>query len=297
MHSKDKHTGIIFVTLAYVMWGCLPVFWKLLDAVPALYVLCARVVWSLIFAACYLTCRKGWEKIGRIVRDRKTAARCALAGIVICINWGSYIWAVNNGHLIDSSLGYYINPILVITLGVVCFKERLTVREWLAVFITGAGVIYLVIRSGTVPILAIVIGGSFAIYGMIKKGLAVDSVESLFLETLFVSPMALGYILYAEICKTGAVGVLLGFQWGLLPLAGIITAIPLLTYSAGVKKIPFYMTGILMYLNPTIQFLIGLFLYKEVLDKDKLLAFVFIWAGVALMLFRGKETGQSQNHK
>lgn len=209
--------------------------------------------------------------------------------MVICINWGSYIWAVNNGHLIDSSLGYYINPILVVTLGVLCFKERLSVREWMAVLLTGAGVIYLVVRSGTVPVLAIVIGGSFAVYGMIKKGLAVDSEESLFLETLFVSPAALGYIIYAEVCHMGAAGVLLGFQWGFLPLAGVITAVPLLIYAAGVKKIPFYMTGILMYLNPTIQFFMGVFLYREGMDKDKLFAFVFIWAGVVLMLFRRKE--------
>lgn len=289
MDSKDKRTGIVFVTLAYVMWGCLPVFWKLLEEVPSLYVLCARVVWSLVFAACYLTCRRSWGNIGKALRDRKTAVRCALAGVVICVNWGSYIWAVNNGHLIDSSLGYYINPIIVIILGVLCFKERLSVREWLAALITGAGVIYLVIRSGTVPVLAIVIGGSFAVYGMIKKGLAVDSEESLFLETLFVSPAALGYIIYAEGCSMGAGGILSGFQWGLLPLAGIITAVPLLIYSAGVKKIPFYMTGILMYLNPTIQFLMGVFLYKEGIDKDKLFAFVFIWMGVALMLFHGKE--------
>lgn len=286
MDSKDKRTGIALVTLTYVMWGCLPVFWKLLEEVPSLYVLCARVVWSLVFSVCYLTYRKGWGKIIRVLKDGKTAARCALAGVVICVNWGSYIWAVNNGHLIDSSLGYYMNPILVVALGVLCFKERLSAREWMAVLLTGAGVIYLVVRSGTVPVLAIVIGGSFAVYGMIKKGLAVDSGESLFLETLFVSPIALGYIVYAEAGKMGAAGVLSGFQWGLLPLAGVITAVPLLIYAAGVKKIPFYMTGILMYLNPTIQFLMGVFLYKEGMDKDKLLAFIFIWAGVVLMLFK-----------
>lgn len=289
MDTRDKKTGILLVTSAYVLWGCLPVFWKTLEAVPSLYVLCARVVWSLVFAACYLTLKRSWGRIKEILKDEKTVYRCALAGAVVCINWGSYIWAVNNGHLIDSSFGYYMNPILVVILGVLCFGERLSAREWTAVGLTGAGVLYMVIRSGTVPVLAIVIGGSFAVYGMIKKGLKVSSEESLFLETLFVSPAALIYIIYAENTGLGAGGVLAGPQWGLLPLAGIITAVPLLVYSGGVKKIPFYLTGILMYLNPTIQFLMGVFLYKEGIDKDKLFAFAFIWAGVVFMLFQGRE--------
>lgn len=293
MNTKEKKQGIIFVTAAYILWGCLPIFWKTLEDVPSLYILCARVVWSLIFCVAYLTCRRKWARVREIFKDRNTLLRCALAGVVVCVNWGSYIWAVNNGHLIDSSFGYYMNPILVVLLGVLCFRERLTKREWAAVLLTGAGVLYMVVRSGTVPVLAVVIGGSFAVYGMIKKGLAIDSEESLFLETFFVSPAALVYMIYAELCGNGAYGVLCGLQWGLLPLAGIITAVPLLIYSAGVKKIPFYLTGILMYLNPTIQFLMGVFLYKEAINTDKLFAFVFIWAGVVLMMVKKGEKSDS----
>lgn len=282
-----KKAGIILVTATYVLWGCLPVFWKILEDVPALYILCARVVWSLIFCVVYLTVRKKWARIREILKDRKVVFRCGLCGAVICINWGSYIWAVNNGHLLDSSFGYYMNPILVVLLGVLCFRERLSVREWAAVALTGAGVLYMVVRSGTVPVLAIVIGGSFAVYGMIKKGLVLGSDESLFLETLLVSPFALAYMVYAEAIGAGAGGILSGIQWGLLPAAGIITAVPLLIYAAGVKKIPFYLTGILMYLNPTIQFLMGLFLFGETVNADKLVSFAFIWAGIILMLAKG----------
>ena len=162
-------------------------------------------------------------------------------------------------------------------------------REWAAVGLSGAGVLYMVFRSGTVPVLALIIGGSFAVYGMIKKGLPVESSQSLFLETLFVSPLAAAYLLYGEMAGIGGGGVLAVAQWLLLPLAGVITAVPLLVYSAGVKKIPFYLTGILMYLNPTIQFLMGVFLYHEEMSADRLFSFAFIWAGIILMLFRGKE--------
>lgn len=284
--GDEKRLGIVLVMATYIMWGCLPVFWKTLEAVPAVYILCARVVWSLGFCMVYLTVRRKWERIREILKDRWLVLRCGICGVVVCINWGSYIWAVNNGHLLDSSFGYYMNPILVVVLGVLCFRERLSIREWTAVGLSAAGVLYLVVRSGTVPVLAMVIGGSFAVYGMIKKGLPLGSDESLFLETLLVSPVALGYMIYAEMNGMGAGGILHGMQWGLLPLAGIITAFPLLVYTAGVKKIPFYLTGILMYLNPTIQFLMGIFLFKEAVNVDKIISFVFIWAGVLLMIIK-----------
>lgn len=284
----EKRSGTLLVTMAYVLWGCLPVFWKTLVQVPAFYILCARVVWSLAFCVVYLTVRKKWERIGKIIRNKGVLLRCGLCGIFVCINWGAYIWAVNNGHLLDGSLGYYLNPIIVVLLGVICFHEGLSAREWGAVALTVLGVLYMIIRSGTVPVLALVIGGSFAAYGMIKKGLDIGSEESLFLETLLVSPAALAYMLYAESCGMGAVGILHGLQWGLLPAAGVITAIPLLVYTAGVQKIPFYLTGILMYLNPTLQFLLGVFLYKEELNVDKLFAFVLIWAGIIIMLTKSK---------
>ncbi len=288
--AKGKKAGIFLVTGSYILWGCLPAFWKLLEEVPSLYILCARVVWSLVFSIVYLTVRKEWKVVKEIVKGKKALLRCAFSGVVVCINWGSYIWAINNGHLIDSSFGYYMNPILVVLLGVIFFQERLSVREWAAVALTGAGVLYMIMRSGTVPVLAIVIGGSFAIYGMIKKGLTIDSEQSLFLETLFVSPAALIYLVFGEMNGMGAYGILHGAAWLLLPLAGVITAVPLLIYAAGVQKIPFYLTGMLMYLNPTIQFLMGVFLYKEEMNPDKLFAFVFIWAGVLMMLIKGRRT-------
>lgn len=298
--KEEKKQGVFFVALSYILWGCLPVFWKLLDHVPSFYVLCARVVWSVVFCLFYLTILGKWKRIREIWQDKKIVLRCGLCGVVVCMNWGGYIWGVNSGHLIDCSFGYYLNPILVVLLGVFFFQEKLAGEEWLAVILAAFGVGYLIVRSGTVPVLAVLVGGSFAIYGMMKKGLSIRSDESLFLETLLVSPAALVYMIVKEIQGTGAGGVLKGQEWLLLPLAGIITAVPLLIYSAGVKMIPFYLAGILMYLNPTIQFLMGVFLYKEKIDADKFVSFAFIWAGILVMLIysirmnkrKGKSRGQ-----
>lgn len=292
--DDGRQKGIWLVLFSYIFWGAMPVFWKLLEKVDSLYILFSRVAWSLVFCVLYLSIRHKWGRIRVIFRDKKVVLRCLASGIVVCVNWGSYIWAVNNGHVLDSSFGYYMNPILVVILGVVCFQEKLSVKEWASVLLTVVGVLYVVVSSGTVPVLAVVIGGSFAIYGMIKKGLTIGSDESLFMETLLVSPVAVGYLIYAEAAGFGAAGVLSGAEWTLLPLAGIITAIPLLTYAAGVQKVPFYVTGMIMYLNPTIQFLMGIFLFKEPVDASKIVSFVFIWAGVVLMMMRGKNRGKKK---
>lgn len=288
--KNEKKQGVLLVGLSYVLWGCLPVFWKLLEEVDSFYVLASRVVWSVVFCGVYLTFLRKWSRIREILKDKKTVIRCGLCGVVVCINWGGYIWGVNNGHLIDCSFGYYLNPILVVLLVVFIFREKLAKMEWLAVILAAAGVVYLMVRTGTIPMLAVLVGGSFAIYGMMKKGLPISSDESLFLETLLVSPAALIYLIIQEMKGAGAVGVLNGWEWILLPLAGVITAVPLLIYSSGVKMIPFYLTGILMYLNPTIQFLMGVFLYKEPMDVDKLLSFAFIWIGILVMLIYSVQT-------
>ena len=281
--DREKRTGIIEVLIAYILWGFLPLFWNLLDQVPPFYILFSRALWSLAFCVVYLTVLKKWGRIGELFRDKNVIKRCFLSGVFICINWGAYIWGVNGGHVLDCSLGYYLNPILNVLLGVVIFRERLKRQEWIAVILATTGVLYLIVSSGTVPVLALLLAVSFGTYGMIKKGLTVNSDESLFMETLLVSPIAIAFIIISEINGMGAAGVLDGSQWLLLPLAGIVTAIPLLVYSAGVQKIPFYLTGMIMYLNPTIQFFLGVFVYKEPIDMNRIISFIFIWIGIIIM--------------
>lgn len=282
--EKEKRNGIITVSITYVLWGILPLFWNLLHEVDSVYILCSRIVWSLVFCTVYLVASGRTGEIREVLRDRKLFGRCALAGIVICVNWGSYIWAVNNGHLLDSSFGYYINPIISVFLGAVFLREKLSAMTWMAVVLSGAGVAYAIIQSGTVPVLAIVIGGSFAVYGMLKKSVKLPSEVSLFMETLVVMPFALVYMIIMETAGKGGIAVLSGWKLLLLPMTGIITAIPLLLFAYGVRRIPLYLSGILMYLNPTIQFLMGIFFYHETPSQGELISFVCIWGAIGIML-------------
>lgn len=282
--EKQKRNGVITVSITYILWGILPLFWNLLHEVDSVYILCSRIVWSLVFCTIYLAIAGRIGEIRDVLKDRALFMKCALAGLVICVNWGSYIWAVNNGHLLDSSFGYYINPIISVFLGAVFLREKLSAMTWMAVILSGAGVLYAIIESGTVPVLAIVIGGSFAVYGMLKKSVKLPSEVSLFTETLVVTPAALVYMILMEMWGKGGLTVLSGWKLLLLPMTGIITAVPLLLFAYGVRQIPLYLSGILMYLNPTIQFLMGIFLYHENPSRGELVSFVCIWGAIGIML-------------
>ena len=268
----------------YILWGVLPVFWKLLAAVDSLYVLAGRIVWSLVFISAILAARRGFGAVRAVLGDRRELGRLALAGIFVCVNWGSYIWAVNSGHVLDASLAYYMNPILAILLGTVVFRERLTGLQWLSVAVTFTGLVITILRYRQIPWVALIIGGSFAVYGAIKKGVHVDAGVSVFFETLVLSPFALVFMAAAEVRGTGAVGVLHGWQWLLLPAAGVVTTVPLLFFAKGIKSTPMTLSGILMYINPTLQLLLSVLLYQEEFTTTHAILFGFVWSGLALYL-------------
>ena len=275
---------MLYVIACYILWGVLPIYWKLLGAVDSVYILCSRVLWSLVFITLIIIVAGKLPLLREAFRDKKSLLFTALSGIFICINWGVYIWAVNHEHIIDSSLGYYLNPLLVVGISALVFKEKLSKGEWTAVAVSAAGVLLAVISSHTVPVIALLIGGSFAIYGALKKKVSYASEISMFLETMFVSPFAIAFILFAEWNEKGALGILQGWRLLLIPCAGIITAIPLLFFAAGVKKVPYYFTGILMYVNPTLQLLVGVCLYKEAFTWTDGIVFALIWVGVLVMI-------------
>ncbi len=274
----------LYVLTCYILWGVLPVFWKLLAAVDSLYVLAGRIVWSLVFISAILAARRGFGAVRAVLGDRRELGRLALAGIFVCVNWGSYIWAVNSGHVLDASLAYYMNPILAILLGTVVFRERLTGLQWLSVAVTFTGLVITILRYRQIPWVALIIGGSFAVYGAIKKGVHVDAGVSVFFETLVLSPFALVFMAAAEVRGTGAVGVLHGWQWLLLPAAGVVTTVPLLFFAKGIKSTPMTLSGILMYINPTLQLLLSVLLYQEEFTTTHAILFGFVWSGLALYL-------------
>lgn len=282
-----RNRGPLCVLGCYVIWGVLPIFWHMLAAVDALYVLSARIVASVAFLLVLLAARCRLGTVVEACRDRGQMVRMMLSGVFICINWGVYIWAVNGGHALDASLAYYMNPILAVVLGTAVFGERLSPLQWLSVAVTFAGIVVTVVGHGQFPWMALVIGGSFAVYGAVKKGVRAEAEVSVLVETLTLAPFALAYLLWAEARGTGAVGVLSGWQWLLLPLSGIATTVPLLFFARGIKTTPMSLSGILMYVNPTLQFLVSVAVFREKFTAAYGVLFGFVWSGLALYLAAG----------
>ena len=276
--------GVLTVSVAYIMWGILTIFWNLLSGVNPVYILAHRIIWSAVFMGLYALLRHRGDEIRRIFQNKKMFGRCFLCGILITINWGVYIYAVNSGHVLDASMGYFIEPVVVALVGIVAFRERPSKLEWVTFAFALAAIIYIMLRSGTVPLLSLVIAGSFAIYGGVKKDMDNSPEVALFMETLCMAPLAIGFVVYAECSGAGALGTLEGWLLLLLVASGIVTSLPLLLFNMGVKHIPYYFTGILMYMNPTLQFLMGLFYFHEPLDHDRLITFIIIWVGVLFTL-------------
>jgi len=229
------------------------------------------------------------QRKGKQVREagRQELLQMALASVFVCINWGGYIWAVTHERVLDASLAYYMNPIVAILLAAVVFRERLTKLQWLSVGVTFTGVVIAVIRYRQVPWLALTIAVAFGIYGGFKKGVRAESAVSVFYEALVLTPLAVGYMIFMEVRGTGAVGVLHGWQWLLLPMAGVVTAIPLLLYAKGLKTTPLSLSGILMYVSPTIQLLLSVWLYGEEFTTTHAILFGFVWSGLVLYLVSG----------
>lgn len=282
--------GPLYVLGCYIIWGLLPVFWKQLAAVNSMYVLGSRIVWSMVLAVVLLALRRDrFTGLQAVFRNKREWMRLSIAGCVICVNWGTFIWAVNHGHMIDSSLAYYMNPILAILIGTIVFRERLNRIQWLAVVVTFTGLVITVIRYRQIPWIALVIGGTFAVYGALKKTARTDALTSMVVETSMLAPVFLVILLWMERQGRGAVGILQGWQWILLPVAGVATSVPLMLFSAGMKTTSMSLSGILMYINPTLQLLVSVWLYHEEFTTTHAILFAFVWGGLVLYLFSGRQ--------
>lgn len=279
--------GPIYVLACYLIWGVLPIFWKSLAMVDSLYLLATRIVWSLILVSVIMLAQKKFDRIRAVLSDKKELVRLAVAGVFVCINWGSYIIAVNSGRGVDASLAYYMNPILAILLGTIVFREKLTGLQWLSVAVTFTGLVVTIVRYRQIPWMALIIGGSFAVYGAIKKGVHVEPGVSLFYETAVLAPFALVFMIISELQGNGVVGVLSGAQWVLLPISGVVTTVPLLCYAKGIKTTPMTLSGILMYINPTLQLLVSVVLFHEEFTATHAILFAFVWTGLVLYLIAG----------
>ncbi len=275
--------GIMYGIGAYLLWGFFPIYWKVLHEVSALQVIGHRIVWSFVVLALYILITKQWRDFHAVAFKAKTIGIYAIAGVLLSINWLVYVWGVNAGFIVETSLGYFINPLISVLLGVIFLRERLRPAQWLPVIIAAAGVFYLTFVYGRLPWIALSLAFSFGIYGLVKKLAPLGSLYGLTLETGIVFPIALIYLIFVAITGSGAF-MHDGLKVDLFLLgAGIVTTIPLLMFASAAKEIPLSMVGILQYFAPTIQFLIGIFLYHEPFDRSHLIGFGIVW--VALVIF------------
>lgn len=280
--------GAACVLGCYVMWGLLPIFWKQLSAVDSLYVLATRAIWAFLITGVILALRRDrFAGVRDVLRSKKERLQLTVSGWAICVNWGLYIWAVSHDRILDSSLATYLNPILAIALGALVFREKLSRLRWLAVAIAAFGFLIATLRYGQIPWLALAISSSFTLYGAVKKSVKTDSVTATFYETMILMPFAVALVVWMEFRGTGAAGILHGWQWLLLPMSGLVTGLPLVLFSSGLKTTPMTLAGILMYINPTLQLLVSVGMYHEAFTTTHAILFVFVWVGLALYLVSG----------
>lgn len=284
---ENYKQGIFFGLAAYVLWGILPVYWKALELVSPFEILSSRFMWSCVFVFLLIIFQKKWllftKEVKQVFSNVKTGAAMAAAGITISFNWGTFIWAVNNGHIVETSMGYYINPLVSILFAVVFLRERLDKMQLAAITCAFIGVASMVYSFGKIPWVSLTLAFTFALYGLLKKILPVSALTSIMLETLLITPLALvyEYSLWQQGVSFYASGNLQVIM--MLTGAGVVTAIPLLLFTAGARLLPLKIIGFLQYISPTLTLLIGVFVYNEAFTASHLLAFGWIWG--ALLLF------------
>ena len=269
--------GMIYAAAAYVMWGLLPLYWKALDDVPADQILANRIVWSLVFVSLILTARHNWDWLSGTLHRPRVLATFALSGVVLGINWFIYIWAVNAGFIVETSLGYFINPLVNVLFGYLFLKERLRPAQWFALGIALSGVLYLTFSYGAFPWIALTLAFTFGIYGFLRKTAPLNSAEGLFLETAVLFLPAIGFLLLQQMRGVGAFGQINMATNLLLIGAGLVTSVPLLLFAAGARRITLTSLGLLQYIAPTLQFLIGVLIFNEPFGISRLIGFGLIW--------------------
>jgi chloramphenicol-sensitive protein RarD len=275
-------TGAVYAALAFALWGIFPLYFRQIAHVPSGEILIHRIVWSLVFVLVVLTVRRQWGWLKPVLRQPRVLAAFTASAVLLSVNWLTYIWAVNNGHVIDASLGYFINPLVNVLLGYTVLHERLRRMQWVALGLAAGGVLWLTIQAGHLPWIALALAGSFGAYGLLRKVATLGALEGLTLETLLLAPIAavvLGVWMFNG-TSTFPAPDLPTNAW--LIAAGPITAIPLLLFAAGARRISLTTLGLLQYIGPTIQLALGLWLFHEPFSAARLFGFALIWLALAL---------------
>ncbi|HEY0846751.1 MAG TPA: EamA family transporter RarD [Noviherbaspirillum sp.] len=281
------NTGILYAASAYALWGVFPLYFKSLQEIPPMEILLHRMVWSLLFVMIVLAWRRQWSWLGGVLRQPKVLAGFAASAALLSANWFIYIWAVNSGHVVESSLGYFINPLFNVLLGSLILHERLRPVQWIAVAIAACGVAWLTWHGGSLPWIALLLAATFGLYGLLRKTAALGALEGLALETLLLFPLAFGYLMVLSLDGRTSFAAASTTSQLLMAAAGPITAIPLLLFASGARRIPLSLLGLLQYIGPTLQLLLGVWLYHEPFGGARLAGFALIWSALAVYSLEG----------
>lgn len=288
---SENSRGFVLGAAAYLMWGLFPLYFPLLEPASATEILAHRIFWSLITMLVLVVAVRRWTQLRQLLADRRRLAILTLAAVLIAANWGTYIWGVNNGHVIETSLGYFINPLVTVLMGVVILGERLRPVQWAALGIAGLAVVGLTVEYGRPPWVALVLAFSFGSYGLAKKKAHSGAVESLTFETLVIAPVALGYIVLLTLTGASTFTGEGALHVALLLGLGILTAVPLLCFGGAATRVSMTTLGLLQYVTPSMQFALGVLVFREPMPTMRWVGFGLVW--LALVIF----TVESLNHR
>ncbi|HEY6641652.1 EamA family transporter RarD [Povalibacter sp.] len=280
--SPTDTRGLAAAAGAFFIWGLLPLYLKLLQTVPVLQVTAHRLAWGCLFALGWLALRKELGGVGAALQDPRVRLRLFTSAALVSTNWITYVWGIANNRVVETSLGYFINPLVNVLLGVVLLSERLNPVQWIAVAIAGSGVAYLTWSAGQPPWIALILAVTFSLYGFVRKVVQVAALAGFGAETLMLLPIGLGYVVWCEIAGTGVIGHT-GLKMDLLLVfGGPLTAIPLVLFAYGARRLPYSTVGLMQYIGPTLQLLLGVLVFHEPFHGPRVMGFALIWSALVI---------------
>ena len=285
---SEMHLGVIYALGAYLLWGVSPLYFKHLEFLPVFEMISHRVIWSVLFIGIILTVTAGWPRFFKLLKSPKTIAMLAISTTLISTNWLIFIWAINNDHMLDASLGYFINPLVNVLLGLIFLNESLSRVKWFAISLAFCGVVVQVIELGSLPWVSLVLPLSFALYGLVRKKIKVEAINGLFVETLLALPVAFFYLYFiADSATANMLNNSVSLNCWLM-CAGVVTALPLLFFTQAALRLKLSTLGFFQYVAPSLLFIFAVVFYNEPIGFVKIVTFSFIWAGVLVFIFENK---------
>jgi chloramphenicol-sensitive protein RarD len=292
----NSNKGFVPAVSAFVIWGGFPLYFHLLNQVSAFQVIAHRIAWSCVFVVAWMALRRELPALRAALTAPAVVSRLALSATLITLNWIAYVWGVIHNHVVETSLGYFIGPLVNVLLGVVLLSEKLTRAQWMAVGVAVIGVAYLTVMAGGLPWIAMVLAFSFASYGLVRKVVKVEALPGLATETLLLAPIAVGYLLWCQSTGTGAMGHVGGVTDALLVFSGPLTAVALFLFASGTRLLPYSTVGLLQYIAPTLQFMCGVFALHEPFDRTHAIGFTLIWTALILYASEGVRLSRKQQN-